>query len=183
MDNFCEEMSDFVALDEVPGIRLRYPGRSQLVRRPNECHAAKGQLFTRRSLSHEPDSDGMNFESIEEYLAWRTVQSAMEKLLLLVIVGLGLVSGCAHRQHADAKAGPLAADQNVNLDQAKVTEIARQAVAANDTWVDRAEFGSPARQADGSWRVRVWRLPKVPGGHRLILIDTKGRVTAYIRGA
>ncbi len=78
---------------------------------------------------------------------------------------------------------PAAADGAVIIDEAKVVEIARQAVATNDTWVDRAEFERPKRRADGSWSVLVWRLPKAPGGHRVVQIDEKGRVTAYSRGA
>jgi len=74
-------------------------------------------------------------------------------------------------------------DQPQALDEAKVTEIARRAVAANDSWVDRAEFERPQRLPDGSWSVMVWRLPKTPGGHRVILINDKGQVTAYHRGA
>jgi len=107
----------------------------------------------------------------------------VNKSLFHLLVGLGLVAGCASGQHDRTAVAPLATDQTVIVDEAKVLQVARQAVATNDTWVDRAEFERPQRQADGSWSVLVWRLPKVPGGHRLILIDEKGRVTAYIRGA
>ena len=107
----------------------------------------------------------------------------MKQSLFLLLVGLGLVSGCAHGQRDGAAAAPLATDQAVVVDEAKVLQIARQAVATNDTWVDRAEFERPKRRTDGSWSVLVWRLPKVPGGHRIVLLDEKGRVTAYIRGA
>ena len=68
------------------------------------------------------------------------------------------------------------------LDEAGVLAIARAAVATNDSWLDRAEFETPRRQPDGSWRVLVWRIPKTPGGHRFISIDQKGRVTDYGRG-
>jgi hypothetical protein len=111
------------------------------------------------------------------------VKPIMKKSPLLLIVGLGLLSGCAHHQRADTNGARPVTEQTVIVDEARVIEIARQAVAANDTWVDRAEFGRPKRRADGSWSVLVWRLPKVPGGHRIIRIDEKGRVTAYIRGA
>src|SRR5437660_11776291 len=67
------------------------------------------------------------------------------------------------------------------LDEAGVLAIARATVATNDTWLDRAEFETPKRQPDGSWRVLVWRRPATPGGHRFISIDEKGRVTAYGR--
>src|SRR5262249_23981101 len=69
------------------------------------------------------------------------------------------------------------------LDGARVTAIARHAVATNDTWIASAEFESPHREPNGSGvSVLVWRLPKTPGGHTLLLIDETGRVTAYIRG-
>ncbi len=72
--------------------------------------------------------------------------------------------------------------QAATLTESKVADIARQAVATNDTWWDRAEFERPKRSSDGSWSVLVWRLPKTPGGHRLILIDERGTIAAYIRG-
>ena len=74
------------------------------------------------------------------------------------------------------------ADRHGALDNARIMAIARQAVEANDTWADRADFEAPERNADGSWSVLVWRLPKTPGGHRLITIDQEGKVTSYTRG-
>jgi hypothetical protein len=123
------------------------------------------------------------FGNIEEHLPEIPVKPIMGKPLFLLIVGLGLVAGCAHRRHADTNAVFPVSDKSVVLNEARVSEIARQAVAANDTWVDRAEFEPPKRRADGTWSVLVWRLPKVPGGHRVVVIDENGRVTAYIRGA
>lgn len=66
---------------------------------------------------------------------------------------------------------------------AQLLEIARKAVAQNETWVDQAEFQDPIRASDGSgWNVLVWRLPKTPGGFRLIRIDDRGQVTSYVYG-
>ena len=107
----------------------------------------------------------------------------MKNSLFLLLVGLGLLSGCAHRQRDGVVNTPPATDQTATIDETRVLAIARQAVATNDTWVERAEFERPKRQSDGSWSVLVWRLPKVPGGHRIIRIDKEGTVTAYIRGA
>jgi hypothetical protein len=67
-------------------------------------------------------------------------------------------------------------------EESRILAIAREAVAKNDTWVERAEFERPKRQADGSWSVMVWRLPKTPGGHRSVVIDKSGVVTNYHRG-
>jgi hypothetical protein len=68
------------------------------------------------------------------------------------------------------------------LDAAQVLAIARAAVATNDTWIDRSEFGTPKQQTNGTWSVMMWRLPKQPGGHRFITVDANGKVTDYIRG-
>jgi hypothetical protein len=68
------------------------------------------------------------------------------------------------------------------MDEIKVTIIAQNTVAAHETWLDRAEFETPIRRADGSWSVHVWRLPKTFGGDRIILVNEKGEVTGYIRG-
>jgi hypothetical protein len=69
------------------------------------------------------------------------------------------------------------------LAEGAILRIARQAVSTNDNWIDMAEFEPPQRRTDGpGWSVHVWRLPKTPGGDRLIVIDDKGKVTDYIRG-
>jgi hypothetical protein len=99
-------------------------------------------------------------------------------LIILVAVILGCTPKSIPQTQSPA---PGASDAGV-LDETKVLAIARQAVATNDTWVDRAEFEYPEREPDGSWSVLVWRIPKVPGGHRVIYIDEKGKVTDYFRG-
>jgi hypothetical protein len=87
------------------------------------------------------------------------------------------VFGCARRSSTSTGAA-------LPLDAAKVVAIARQAVATNDTWIAQAEFETPRHETNGSgWSVLVWRLPKTPGGHRLIFIDETGKVTDYIRGS
>jgi hypothetical protein len=107
----------------------------------------------------------------------------MKKLLLLLVAGLGFTVGCGHYQQAGVKTAPPVAGQAGGLSETEVLAIVRQAVATNDTWVDRAEFETPRRQADGSWSVLVWRLPKTPGGHRVIHINDQGQVTNCHRGA
>jgi hypothetical protein len=107
-------------------------------------------------------------------LRWAT-SHAMRKFC--VIIQAAVAVGCA----------PTSSKQQPNfdggvLDDSAVLAIARAAVAKNDTWVAQAEFETPKRQSDGSWRVLVWRLPKTPGGHRFISIDQNGRVTDYGRG-
>jgi hypothetical protein len=67
------------------------------------------------------------------------------------------------------------------LDEARVLAIARAAVATNDTWLDRAEFETPELESDGSWVVSDWRLPKTPGGNRVITVDPKGLIRHYVR--
>jgi hypothetical protein len=97
--------------------------------------------------------------------------------ITFVIALFALMTSCAHQPTARVKtARPLTAEE------ARIIEIARQAVATNDTWVARAEFEVPQRRSEGGWAVLVWRLPATPGGFRLITIDETDRVTAYRHG-
>jgi hypothetical protein len=67
-------------------------------------------------------------------------------------------------------------------EESRIIEIARKAVAENDDWVERAVFPTPIREADGSWSLRVQRIPFTSGGERYLSIDAKGNVTKYGRG-
>jgi len=96
---------------------------------------------------------------------------------VLCAISLLMVAGCA----ATSPKVSTAATPTVP-DEAKVIAIARQAIAAKEDWVNRAEFENPNHHADGSWGVIVWRLPKTPGGSRAILINEKGEVTDYLYG-
>ena len=35
----------------------------------------------------------------------------------------------------------------------------------------------------GTWRVLIWRLPKVPGGHGVVEISDDGKVVRFWRGS
>lgn len=95
----------------------------------------------------------------------------------MTMIALALVAGCSSQKQVSTNA-----PRTLSAEEKRVVEIAREAVAKNDSWVERAEFERPQRQADGKWSVMVWRLPKVPGGYRTIIIDGKGNVTEYFRG-
>jgi len=105
----------------------------------------------------------------------------MNKSVLLLMSAL--VAGCGAPRSVESGSSPPAATKPGGLTQAEVLAIARQAVGTNDTWLDRAEFETPRKRSDGTWSVLVWRLPKTPGGHRVIIIDEKGQVKRYFRGA
>jgi len=71
----------------------------------------------------------------------------------------------------------------------RIASIAKQAVAANDTWADRATY--EVRRNGRGWSVTVWRIEGrdflgrsqfTPGGFRDIDIDEHGKVTSYDRG-
>lgn len=79
----------------------------------------------------------------------------------------------------NASAAP-ATQRALAPDERRAVEIARRAVAANDTWVERATF-DPKRDGDG-WTVDVERQPAVPGGHRFVRINARGEVVDYVRG-
>ena len=97
-------------------------------------------------------------------------------------IAVALACGCAATSSTGAAPQSTSVSEPSTLTEAQVIAIARKAIAANDTWLAQAEF-EPPKRTDTGWSVLVWRLPKTPGGHRLILIDAAGNVTAYMRGA
>ena len=106
----------------------------------------------------------------------------MNPNIVLLTVGLALLAGCGHRPQADTRPPQPSTPQPAARTEAQILVIARQAVATNDTWLERAEFETPKQRPDGLWSVLVWRLPKTPGGHRSIKISEQGQVTGYFRG-
>ena len=97
--------------------------------------------------------------------------------MAFVIALFALMTSCAHQPTARVKT-----DRSLTAEEARIIEIARRVVAANDTWVAHAEFEVPQRRPEGGWGVLVWRLPATPGGFRLITIDETDSVTAYRYG-
>src|SRR5688572_6579757 len=87
-----------------------------------------------------------------------------------------LLWGCASRQQSPG--GPTT---SLAIDSQRAMDIARQAVAANDDWVERATFEPPVKHGD-RWLVKVQRHPQVIGGDRVVVIDRHGHVISYIRG-
>ena len=107
-------------------------------------------------------------------------------MILAVVVLVGCSSNPSNQIDVPGKGAgdPLGASANESdaaLDEAAVIRIAEQAVQANDTWADRAEYS--AMKDGDEWIVLVWRIPKVPGGHRSVRIDAAGKVIDYTRGA
>ena len=96
--------------------------------------------------------------------------------ITLSIAALALMMSCAQRSSVHVKA-----TRPLTTEETRIIEIARQAVATNDTWVAKAEFDLPMRR-DRGWIVVVRRLPLTPGAYRWIEIDENKRVSAYYGG-
>jgi hypothetical protein len=102
-----------------------------------------------------------------------------------------IVSGCtpAH-QIGTAPTSPIATTVKQGSEEAKILEIAKKALTTNDASAEWTNY-EVNRREDG-WSVTAWRVHGrdftgkrmfVSGGHRMILIDKKGRVTDYVPGA
>lgn len=116
----------------------------------------------------------------------RLRQESRVRRFLATLLLLALMQGCASvPSKAPSKA----------LTEAEVLAIARKAVAANDTGLERARFDRPEFDPKQNWwTVLVRRLPaetagdKVEkiettgGGHQIVVIDVNGKVIEYIRG-
>src|SRR5205809_2716051 len=107
----------------------------------------------------------------------RLVRMIFPGLLLLVV--MIPVGGCIRWYYSI----PLSADE------ARAIRIARQAVAANDTWADRAIY--EARRTRRGWAVCANRIqgyafgviPRFPiGGYVVVVIDKNWNVARIIPG-
>jgi hypothetical protein len=104
----------------------------------------------------------------------------------VLLLGLALLAGCT-KPHGSSVAQ--SASNSGMLTTNQVIQIAKEAVAKNDTWANRATYD--ASHGTNGWSVMVWRIagygpdgkPQfVPGGHRFIQIDNQGKVVNYFRG-
>jgi len=109
------------------------------------------------------------------------------KPILITLIALVLTVGCSVAPHSGRNSSLTPA--TAQLDERKAIEIAKHAVAQNDTWADRATYKAKQKD-DGTWSVMVWRITGyddnenptfTPGGHRLVTVDTTGKVMKYIR--
>src|SRR5262245_31857671 len=73
----------------------------------------------------------------------------------MCIMLAALAVGCSNAGPACAAPQEPNASEPSALSEEQVLAIARDAVAANDTWVERAEFEKPQRNSAG-WSVWVW---------------------------
>ena len=93
--------------------------------------------------------------------------------------------GCNNKSATETAKEQVALQTNVvdstsPLVESSVVAIAKVAVAENDTWSDQAEY--TVTKETTSWTVLVWRIPKQPGGFRIISIDHEGKILDYERG-
>jgi hypothetical protein len=115
----------------------------------------------------------------------------------VILVAYLLLAGCAGHSKGPVLTAPAPASPDgsyrwakTGIDEVRAIIIAQDAVAKNDTWGDRATY--TAQRNGSGWSVLVRRIEGYDdsgkplfafGGHRLVLIDGKGNVTAYVRGA
>jgi hypothetical protein len=96
------------------------------------------------------------------------------------------------RQHGAALVGWFLKElppESGTIDEEQAIEIARRAVAANETWTDGATY--EATREDDLWSVHVWRIDGYGpdgeplwtfGGDRSVEIEPNGRVVRYMFG-
>ena len=104
----------------------------------------------------------------------------MKAAALTLILCIAGVSGCGRVTSAP---GISVAERD------RIVDLAKRAVASNDTWAERATY-EVQRDRQG-WAVTAWRIEGhdvlgrrlyTPGGFRTIKIDEHGNVTDYYRG-
>jgi|ERR1700722_3612339 len=100
----------------------------------------------------------------------------MKHLKIIAILGAVLTS-CA-----DHPAECVNSNRPLNDEETRIVEIARREVVPDEKSLERVEFGLPKHEADGSWFIRVWRLPKTPGGFVTVVINENGTIREVIAG-
>jgi hypothetical protein len=66
--------------------------------------------------------------------------------------------------------------------RSEVASIAKAAVADREGWAAGELEADPVLKKDGEWEVTIWRLPKTPGDHRIIVISSDKKVVKYSIG-
>jgi outer membrane biogenesis lipoprotein LolB len=113
-----------------------------------------------------------------------------------ILIACLFLAGCASPSKEPGLTAPVPAtagsshrSAKTRIDERDAILIARDAVTKNDTWADRATY--TAQRNGKGWTVLVRRIEGydssgepyfVSAGHRLVRIDAKGNVTAYVRG-
>ena len=88
----------------------------------------------------------------------------MKRFALQTALALALLCGCRSTP-------PMNQTQAIALAKAE---------ACKKGWKD-LEVES-ASQEDGIWRVTIWRLPKVPGGHATVEVSKDGKIVGFVPG-
>ena len=87
-----------------------------------------------------------------------------------------MLLGCSGKTAVPERATEIVVPRDLNADEAKVIQIARQFVATNQNWPD-VEFERPKRGEEGGWSILIWKLPKTPELDMFLTIDDRGRVS------
>lgn len=77
---------------------------------------------------------------------------------------------------------PIHAPEGQDMQTAQeITAAAMDYVRQRESWRELSA-DSPKLTSDSKWEVRVWRLPKTPGGFRIVVLDEKSKIADYILG-
>ena len=87
-----------------------------------------------------------------------------------------MLLGCSGKTVVPERENGIIVPRDLNADEARVIQIARQFVATNQNWPD-VEFERPKRREEGGWSILIWKLPKTPELDMFLTIDDRGRVT------
>jgi hypothetical protein len=76
----------------------------------------------------------------------------------------------------------MTASQNDRDVTSEIVSIAMAKVANRDGWLAHEVEADPVQKRGDNWVVWIWRLPRMPGGDRTVVISSDKKVVGYYYG-
>jgi hypothetical protein len=130
------------------------------------------------------DSEWETHRLRHEKNMWRAIAIGLAVVLVLLTAlgGMGVLFLAARSQQAAVRAEIAMVEerqQRLQAEQANAEPITKEraiAIAEEHLKVKGRREAKARAQENGGWRVTIWRLPAMPGGFTVVIIDEQGRV-------
>ena len=121
------------------------------------------KAYERTKIENEVEDKLTTITSIQKVL--QTMKHILRVLALTATAALVLMNGCSPTKPEIGK------EQAISLAKEEAVRLGWKAMEVDGTILD-----------EGVWKVYLWRLPKMPGGHATFHVSGDGKVIRVIRG-
>ena len=70
----------------------------------------------------------------------------------------------------------------LRLGEAAIAKQAKEEVMRREGVEEKTLEVQSVNHTNSQWEILIWRLPKTPGGTRLVTLSEKGQILGYVRG-